>query len=83
MSDKKTEPEIMTEAIPDITPDTACEHDAEANPHHRDLKLSHKDAQAGGPDDISIGGEEDPGVGLESLVEESQTDLCADNHHQP
>jgi len=37
--------------------------------HNRDLALSHKSAESGGPIDYSVGGEEDPGAGLESLVE--------------
>lgn len=41
----------------------------------RDMTLSHKDAQAGSPADVSVGGEEDPGAALESLVvtEDAQT----------
>jgi len=60
----------------DKKPDLATEDETQAapEPHNRDMTLSHKDAQAGGPGDISIGGEEDPGVGLESLVEENQTE---------
>ncbi len=36
--------------------------------HERDLKLSRKDAMGGSPSDVSVGGEEDAGVGLEFLV---------------
>lgn len=34
----------------------------------RDLILTHKEAQAGSPDDIAACGEEDIGAGLEFLV---------------
>jgi len=37
--------------------------------HETDAILTHKEAKAASPDDISVGGEEDPGVGLEDLVE--------------
>ena len=39
----------------------------------RDMTLSHKDAQAGSPADMSVGGEEDPGAALESLVVTEET----------
>ena len=81
MNDKKTD--LISDTLPGTAPAITTENEAQADQHHRDLTLSHKDAQAGGPDDISIGGEEDPGVGLESLVEENQTEDCTENHQQP
>lgn len=65
--------------------DMVHENETQAAPdeHARDLILSHQDAQAGGPDDISIGGEEDPGVGLESLVENLTEDLTEDRMESP
>ena len=38
----------------------------------RDITLSHKEAQAGSPDDSAVCGEEDIGVGLEFLVTDDQ-----------
>jgi hypothetical protein len=38
----------------------------------RDITLSHKEAQAGSPDDSAVCGEEDIGVGLEFLVSDDQ-----------
>ena len=35
---------------------------------HRDILLSHHEAEAGSPADVAACGEEDPGVGLEQLV---------------
>ncbi len=35
---------------------------------HRDILLTHHEAEAGSPADIAACGEEDPGVGLEMLV---------------
>lgn len=38
-------------------------------PHETDAVLTRKEARAASPDNISVGGEEDPGAGLEDLVE--------------
>lgn len=38
------------------------------NREQRDLILTHREAQAGGPDDMAACGEEDIGAGLEFLV---------------
>jgi hypothetical protein len=35
---------------------------------HRDMVLTHHEAEAGSPADVAACGEEDPGVGLEQLV---------------
>ena len=37
--------------------------------HEKDAVLTRKEAEAAGPDDLSVCGEEDPGVALEDLVE--------------
>ena len=50
----------------------------------RDITLSHKEAQAGSPDDSAVCGEEDIGVGLEFLVTDDQDhsqDTGSDNSH--
>lgn len=44
--------------------DTQQHHD-----HEKDIVLTHKEAKAASPDDFSVCGEEDPGEGLEGLVE--------------
>ena len=36
--------------------------------NRRDLILTHKEAEAGSPDDMAVCGEEDTGAGLEFLV---------------
>jgi hypothetical protein len=38
-------------------------------PHQKDVVLTEKEAEVASPEDLSVGGEEDPGVGLEDLVE--------------
>lgn len=43
---------------------------AESLKERRDLILTHKEAQAGSPDDMAACGEEDVGAGLEFLVTE-------------
>jgi len=55
----------MSRPPSDQDPDTKKVH----NPaHERDFCLSRHDAAAGGPADQSVTGEEDPGAGLEFLV---------------
>ncbi len=58
-----------------LTPDKSAVHltqssgkneDSEQN--RRDLILTHKEAEAGSPDDMAACGEEDTGSGLEFLV---------------
>lgn len=41
-------------------------------PHKRDITLPDDEAEASGPADESVLGEEDPGVALEELVEEEK-----------
>lgn len=41
---------------------------------HRDMLLSHHEAEAGSPADVAVCGEEDPGVGLEQLVMRDEDD---------
>ncbi|WP_181898451.1 hypothetical protein [Alteromonas aestuariivivens] len=43
-------------------------HEHQPDPHERDLTMSDEDAQASGPEDESVCGEEDPGSALEDLV---------------
>lgn len=40
--------------------------------HEQDMILTPKEAEAASPEELSVCGEEDPGVGLESLVEKHQ-----------
>lgn len=50
------------------TPEPAAS--ASADP--RDFTLTRAEARAGGPADMSVTGEEDPGAGLEFLVKKNQ-----------
>ncbi len=47
----------------------------------RDLTLTRKDAKAGAPADESVGGEEDPGAGLEFLVKRDDFHEDSDKPH--
>lgn len=40
--------------------------------HPRDFTLTRREARAGGPADMSVTGEEDPGAGLEFLVQKER-----------
>ncbi len=48
------------------------QHEKKTHEDKRDMMLSRKDARGGSPSDVSVGGEEDAGVGLEFLVNKKE-----------
>ncbi|MDX1574278.1 MAG: hypothetical protein R3341_09640 [Methylophaga sp.] len=64
-----------------LTPEKNVDHLTQANgtneesdENRRDLILTHKEAEAGSPEDMAACGEEDTGAGLEFLVTRNDHD---------
>lgn len=58
---------IPEKSAVDFSDQEKAKYDASTN-IRRDLILTHREAEAGSPDDIAVCGEEDTGAGLEFLV---------------
>ncbi len=74
--DKPTPRLVGENAIQESNREPAPEHPAPATDHiypvNKDMVLGHKASQATSPPDVSVSGEEDPGVGLEFLVTDNK-----------
>ncbi len=90
MSRKPSEPTQAPRATetPMVTPTEDSQHphipaDNAAGPQipERDLTLTRKDAKAAAPASESVGGEEDPGAGLEFLVKRDDFHDDSDKPH--